>query len=68
VVGVMCDALTALHRTLWAYRHDALLRDGSEIVTNAMEDEAGAGVAAIVDGLLTRLCYSPSRSSTGSYS
>jgi hypothetical protein len=36
-------------------QHDTLLFDGGQIMFDAMVDEAGAGVAAIVDGLLTRL-------------
>jgi hypothetical protein len=54
-VADLFGALLGLHRALCAYQHDTLLYDGGEVVMNAMEDEAGAGIAASTDGLLTGL-------------
>jgi hypothetical protein len=54
-VSAMWDALVTLHGTEARYRHDALDYTGGEIAMDAMTDEAGAGIATIVDAQLDRL-------------
>jgi hypothetical protein len=50
------ETLLTLHRALFRYGHDVpQLNDGTEIALSAIEDNVGAGIAAIVMGSLERL-------------